>query len=129
MILREHEEPGYVVLDAAVRSFPPVTPLVIKWQFPLWTPCGELDPAALKGRLTKNEQRQGDRDAEGIRQITDAILKESATVREIRRRTGGMGKARAERLLDRMETDGRVTRNSVTRRGNETHEYQLTEDE
>ena len=36
LILREHEEKGAVVLEAAVRSFQPVKPLCLKWEFPLW---------------------------------------------------------------------------------------------
>ncbi len=48
MILRPHEEDNAVVLDAAVRSWPPVAPLCLRWEFPTWTPAPELDPTALR---------------------------------------------------------------------------------
>lgn len=46
--LRPHEEPGCVVLDGGVRSFPPIEPLVLRWTFPVWQPAPELDPGALR---------------------------------------------------------------------------------
>src|SRR5690606_38037062 len=60
LVLREHEEEGVVVLDAVVRSFPPVEPLALRWQFPLWQPADDIDPGKLKGRLTAQEQRQAE---------------------------------------------------------------------
>jgi len=48
LILRAHEEPNAVVLDAAVRSFPPVLPKCLRWTFPIWAPADDLDPALLK---------------------------------------------------------------------------------
>jgi len=37
-----------VVLDAAVRSWPPIEPTCLRWSFPIWTVEDGLDPAALK---------------------------------------------------------------------------------
>lgn len=85
----------------------------------------DLDPAALKGKQTRAEQRQIERDAEGIDLITDALERGPATTREILRRTGGMGKARAERLLDRLEASQKAIRRPVTVKGNATYEYAL----
>lgn len=48
LILRQHEESDCVVLDAAVRSWPPVEPRCLRWTFPVWTPDDTLDPTALK---------------------------------------------------------------------------------
>jgi hypothetical protein len=48
VVLRPHEEPGCVVLEAAVRSWPPVEPRCLRWNFPVWTPDDTLDPTALK---------------------------------------------------------------------------------
>ncbi len=66
IIFREHEEADAVVLDAALRSFAPIEPMCLRWQFPLWVPDDDLDPAKLKGKLTQTEQRQSARDNEGI---------------------------------------------------------------
>jgi hypothetical protein len=53
LILRAHKEPGAVVLDAAVRSFQPVTPRVLRWTFPVWQVADDLDPADLKPEKSK----------------------------------------------------------------------------
>ncbi len=48
IVLREHREDQHAVLDAAVRSWPPVSPLVLNWEYPLWRVAEGLDPKALK---------------------------------------------------------------------------------
>jgi hypothetical protein len=48
LVLRPHEEPNCAVLDAAVRSWPPIEPRVLRWQFPLWVPEPSFDPADLR---------------------------------------------------------------------------------
>ena len=48
LILRPHEEQDCIVLDAAVRSWPPIEPRCLRWTFPVWTPDDTLDPAALR---------------------------------------------------------------------------------
>jgi hypothetical protein len=48
LVLRPHEEEGVVVLDAAVRSWPPIDPPCLRWQFPVWNVEDGLDPASLK---------------------------------------------------------------------------------
>lgn len=42
VVLRSHEEPDFAVLDAAVRSWPPIEPRVYLWTFPAWTPDNSL---------------------------------------------------------------------------------------
>jgi hypothetical protein len=48
LILRPHAETDAVVLDAAVRSFPPVSPRCLRWKWPSFIPAEELDPADLR---------------------------------------------------------------------------------
>ncbi len=48
LILRPHEEPDAVVLEAAVRSWPPLSPLVLRWKFPVWILADGLDATALR---------------------------------------------------------------------------------
>jgi hypothetical protein len=36
-----------MVLDGVVRSWPPIEPLCLRWQFPCWTPAPSLDPSDL----------------------------------------------------------------------------------
>ena len=49
LILRPHEQDGVIVLDAAVRSFPPVAPMCLRWEFPLFDEAEEVDPTKLQG--------------------------------------------------------------------------------
>jgi hypothetical protein len=48
LVLRQHEEPNVVVLEAAVRSFKPFDPVCIRWDFPIWNLADDLDPTQLK---------------------------------------------------------------------------------
>lgn len=47
-ILRPHEQAGVVVAEAAVRSWAPLEPRCIRWEFPVWQPADDCDPALLK---------------------------------------------------------------------------------
>jgi hypothetical protein len=47
-VLRPHDEDNAVVVDAAVRSFPPIQPFCLRWAFPIWTLADDLDPTQLR---------------------------------------------------------------------------------
>jgi len=47
LVLREHEQDDAVVLAAAVRSFPPIEPLCLRFAFPLWVPDETLEGGGL----------------------------------------------------------------------------------
>jgi hypothetical protein len=57
VVLREHEQPGAVVMEAVARSWPPITPLCLVWEFPTWKPSNLLDPMALKKRTGKPKEK------------------------------------------------------------------------
>jgi hypothetical protein len=126
LVLREHEQAGIVVLEAAVRSFPPVEPLALRWEFPLWVPESNCDPRKLKGKLSAKEQRQNDRDMEGIEKIMKALAESRATARHLRAKTG-LSKDRQQRLLDCMTSQGQATATETTIRGNVCLEYRLAD--
>lgn len=48
LIIRPHAQDGVVVLDAAVRSWPPMEPRCLRWAFPVFEPADHLDPRDLK---------------------------------------------------------------------------------
>lgn len=48
LVLRRHEEEDAVVMDAAVRSWPPRQPRCLRWAWPVWMPDDNLDPTALR---------------------------------------------------------------------------------
>lgn len=56
LVLRAHEQAGVAVVDAAVRSFKPVESYCIRFDWPLWSPAPDCDPAKLKSakRVAKN---------------------------------------------------------------------------
>jgi len=45
-VLRPHEERDVAIVEAALRSWPPLEPLALRWAFPLWMPDDSVDPAA-----------------------------------------------------------------------------------
>ena len=95
LILRPHTEPDAVVLDAAVRSWPPVEPVALRWQWPIWTPDTDLDPTAL--RSERATQQATDQQAAVAAKVNDILstfvhFPDGATQRDIRDRVG-RGKA------------------------------------
>ena len=56
-----------MVLEAAVRSWPPVEPICMRWKFPVWTRDDSLDPAALRldwPKRRKKEKKEAAKPAE-----------------------------------------------------------------
>jgi Bifunctional DNA primase/polymerase, N-terminal/AAA domain len=105
IVLREHEESGVVVLEAAVRSFPPFEPLALRWQFPLWVADSSVDPGRLRRQPSANEQRQQNKDREGMEATIKALRDGPATARSLRGKTG-FGEYRQQRLLDLLTSQG-----------------------
>ena len=94
-------------------------------EFPLWTPDDMLDPAAVRGRLTKQEERQSEKNQQAIAKMAEALSKGPATPKILRGLTGHSDKP-LQRILDLMESQGMVTWTPIKKGGNETREYRLT---
>lgn len=124
VVLRPHEEDGHVVLEAAVRSFKPLEPTVLRWDFPVWKRVDDMNAEALKDRKTKLEHRREQNDAEGITKIVESLRPGPLTIRKIRDATG-ISKGRVERLLDRLNANGSVQFEEITIRGQPAREYAL----
>lgn len=122
IVLRPHEEDDHVVLEAAVRSFAPVAPLGLRWEFPTWKPC-EIDTDALKGRKTAGEERRDTADGKGMQEILEVLGAGPLTTRAIRGKTA-MGRDRCQRLLDRLTVGEAVTYTEAKVRGGTAREYQ-----
>ena len=121
IILREHEEPDVAVLDAAVRSFAPVEPLALRWEFPLWVPT-TADVSKLKGRLSASEERQNGKDREAMDKIIVELRKGPATATRIREATG-FSRDRFVRLMGLLRSSGNVGTRKTSIKGNECDEY------
>lgn len=121
-VLREHEDQDCAVLEAAVRSFAPVPPIPLRWSFPIWKPDCEIDPRAIKGRTSKAEEKQRERDQEGVDAILEALDRGPATRRQLRTATG-LSPDRLNRLLASIVRDGKVAVHDTTIKGQPTQEY------
>lgn len=56
LVLRQHQEDNVIVLDAAVRSWAPVAPQCLSWEFPVWNPAPSLNPADLAMPARRNKK-------------------------------------------------------------------------
>lgn len=58
LIMRPHEEQGGVVLEGVVRSFPPVSPVALRFEWPFFRVAHDLDPTHLAkpGRRKKTAE-------------------------------------------------------------------------
>lgn len=69
LVLRPHEEEGCVVLDAAIRSFSPVQPCVLRLAHPVWRIDETLDAAKLRQPAKPRPPQQTVTDGE----VTDLV--------------------------------------------------------
>lgn len=128
LVLRPHQDEGIIVAEAAVRSFAPVEPFCLAWNFPVWTPADDADPQQLKRQPTKADERQAAKDAEGAGEIVEALRRQGGRLTESKvRKATGFGQSRAARLLRIMEADGRVWRDTVQVHGNPCEEFVLAD--
>jgi hypothetical protein len=119
LILRPHELDDVVVLDAAVRSWPPIEPVCLRWTFPVWMPDPSLDPTALKPERPRRRPKaeaavakpaEPQWDAE---RFADEFVSETpATILAvIQSATGaGLSERKANKLLKLAEAQGLIHR-------------------
>jgi hypothetical protein len=124
MILRPHEEPDAVVLDAAVRSWPPVAPRCLRWSFPVWSAADDLDPAQLrseggKKRCEKKDEWSPESFVEAF--VDDEPATRSAIIGKAVR--AGLSKWASDNLLRMADADGLMVRQGDGKR-NEPYTYQ-----
>jgi len=94
LVLRPHEEDGVVVLDAAVRSWPPVEPTCLRWAFPVWSVDESLDPSALKSERSGKKKEKAAAKPEDpkpdpwtVERFVDSFISDDpATIAELRER-------------------------------------------
>ena len=56
LIIRQHEDPDVAIIEAVVRSWPPVDRLAIRWTFPTWRLDTQANPRKLFGARTARDQ-------------------------------------------------------------------------
>lgn len=124
LVVRPHEDEGVVVLDGVVRSFAPIEPLALKWDFPLWLPSESSDPEKLQGRLSGTDERQQRKDKEGCDAIVKALLAGPLTRNDVCTKAG-MGKDRFNRLVGKLGAENQITTSTTKVAHNEAVLYQL----
>jgi hypothetical protein len=119
LILRRHEEEDAVVMEAAVRSWPPLPPRCLRWAWPVWTPADDLEPSALRTEGGRRSAKGGDEeeapsyDAAGFaRRFLGEEPKSQARILE-EAEAEGLSSRRVKRLLDLAEEEGLAFRWSV----------------
>lgn len=126
LVLRPHEESGVVVLDAAVRSWPPVDPTCLRWSFPVWTVDDGLDPAALKPeRPTKRKEPKADEPPKEPEWTAERFVEafigiEPVTITALREQAAGMpglSWRRVAEIVGEAERLGLVRRVALPGRG------------
>lgn len=119
LVLRQHEQNDVAVLDAAVRSWPPLSPRCVRWTFPVWTPDDSLDPAELRPERPRRRPRidpgtqVATEPAWDAGRFVEAFVQDQpvALVSIIQRATSaGLSERKATKLLRQAEGDGLVHR-------------------
>lgn len=119
LVLRPHEQEDVVVLDAAVRSWPPLQPRCLRWTFPVWTPDDALDPTELRPEKPRRKPKAEPTPGEPDKPVWDATSFAAAfvtdepvvTPRVIERaKQAGVSENQAKKLLKLAEADGLIHR-------------------
>ena len=103
-----------------MRSFPPVEPLGLRWDYPLWRPDTDIDVRALRGRRGPEQQLARDEEATSI--ILRELLVGPKTARSLRGPTRMSGE-RIERVLAILTGAGEISHRPSTRSGRPCEEY------
>lgn len=99
LVIRPHAEPGLAVLDAAVRTFAPVEPQTIRWDFPLWSVADGVQPI-LKQERTRSDSKQEANDNAGIDELRKILeASDFPLSRNAMHKAFGGGKERLNRLI------------------------------
>lgn len=107
LVLRPHEEDDAVVLDAAARSWPPVKPRCLRWNFPVWSPADDLDPEQLReGGSKKRAEKKEEWSPDAF--VATFITDEPATRSAILSKAiaAGLSRWSADNLLRTADSDG-----------------------
>ena len=121
LVLRRHEEEDAVIMEAAVRSWPPVPPRCLRWAWPVWMPADDLDPTALRREssrrgATSEAEQPPSYDAAGfVERFLAEQPKSQARILE-EAEAEGLSSRRVKRLLDLAEDEGLAFRWTVGHR-------------
>ncbi|QDT62387.1 hypothetical protein SV7mr_49350 [Stieleria bergensis] len=115
LVLRPHEQDDAIVLDAAVRSWPPLDPIGLRWNFPIWTSDQTLDASKLKndGRRRSAKKEKPAKPVWTAESFTEAFVTEqpqTAVVIKAAAKADDVSGRQATTLLEHAEAKGLVHR-------------------
>ncbi len=119
IVLRPHEVDGAVVLEAAVRSWPPVAKVGLRWEFPAFRVDPSLDTSQLRrenGRRSKSEPNKPtstalDSKAFAAKFLTEKAIPKASIIDRVR--GDGFSERQAKTLLERAECEGHAYRHQL----------------
>jgi hypothetical protein len=79
LVMRQHEHDGAVVVDASVRSWAPIKPFCLRWEFPLFNVDETLNPKDLRKenpRARTSSSNDGKPTAEEVREAKELAARE-----------------------------------------------------
>lgn len=104
------------MLDAAVRSWPPVQAQCLRWAFPVWMPATDLDPRQLRSEKPKKQADTGA--AWTAESFIESFVDQKPKVRDTiiaAACDAGLSRWRATCLLREAEAMGLIHRHSAGR--------------
>ena len=114
LVLRPHEEDNAIVLDAAVRSWPPLDPFCLRWNFPVWTPDETLDATKLRNESRRRKAKEnGDQPTEptwDAQRFTETFLGDeplaTGAIMSRAKATTKLSGRKLKQLLEQAEAEG-----------------------
>lgn len=107
LTMTPHEEQDCFTVEATLRNYAPISPFVVRWDWPLFVRETEMDPEKL--RLAKNKGRPLNYTANDI--LAEMKIAEGMKTTALQKHMGqefGMSKASFYRLWDEIRKSGRI---------------------
>jgi hypothetical protein len=133
LTLSEGNQPGTAVFEGVTRSFPPIEPLGLRWDFPLFHPDPTVTQKRRKPRggarpdvkdVTQNAAQDGDADIDEAILAYATVWRTARSFREMKLPNGEkVGPRRIAKALERLLAADRLEKRSTNKNGNECLEY------
>ena len=112
LILREHKDDGFLVLEAVVRSFPRQEPIVLQKAFPLMLPDYERNPEDLAGKSEVGVKKDDPPPAEIAKRLAELVDPDHPQAKGVFidtvKTTYGLMEKTAKLAVERAITDGLI---------------------
>jgi hypothetical protein len=123
LVLRQHAVPGVSTLEAVVRSFPPVSPFCVTFDWPEWQVASEeLDPTDLagarptQGQKSKAASQDAADDAEAVLAVLQAgsgYMTKTRILAAVQLAGRYMHEKRVRAAVERLLHEGRIVEDAI----------------